>query len=282
VVALVGIERPELDRADSDRADVGRSDSDRPDRDGGPERAELAGPRGSPGADAPDIPNGPSRLPSDRTADHEGMPDRTAFHAEYRATVDAVYRADAISRGCDRVREIEETTVTPAMRRVEAEDPDRCLVGLEFRLKGRDRLEEKVAHDMQKRGVTAEQAFAAVKDAIRYTFQYSDDNYSRGVRADVERMTSEGFELMDFRNSWANEEYKGINSRWRVADNGQVFEVQFHTEASFAAKQETHAAYERLRTLPADHDDVRELRAYQREVSAKIPTPPDAQELTIR
>jgi hypothetical protein len=262
VVSLVRIERPDLDR--------------------GVERAEPAGPRGSQGADVPFIPNGPSQLPSDRTPDHESTIDRAAYHAEYRATVDAVYRADAISRGCDRVRETEETTVTPAMRRIEAEDPDRRLIGLEYRLKGADRIEEKVVHDMQKRGVTAEQAFATLKDAIRYTFQYSDDNYSDGVQADVERMKTEGFELVDCRNSWGNEEYKGINSRWRVAENGQMFEVQFHTEASFAAKQETHAAYERLRTLPEDHDDVRELRAYQREVSAKIPTPPEAQELTIR
>jgi len=63
---------------------------------------------------------------------------------EHRATVEAVNRTYAIDQGYARVQEIEEKTVTPAMRRIEAEDPDRRLVGLENRLKGKDRLSEKV------------------------------------------------------------------------------------------------------------------------------------------
>ena len=97
--------------------------------------------------------------------------------------------------------------------------------------------------------------------------------------ADVDRIKAEGFELVEFRNSWGNEEYKGINSRWRLAENSQLFEVQFHTHASFEAKQETHAAYERLRTLPEDHEEFFELRAFQREVTAKIPVPPGAADI---
>lgn len=236
------------------------------------------------GDDEPESPEKPGSRGRDApipVADHD-LPDRAAYFAEYKKAVEAEYRRYAIDQGCDRARETEGATVTPAMRQVEGQDPDRHLVGLEFRLKGRERIEEKVVHDMQKRGVSAEQAFGSLKDAIRYTFQYPDDRYSSGVRADVQRIKAEGFELVDFRNSWANEEYKGINSRWQVPENGQTFEVQFHTEASFAAKQETHTAYERLRTLPPDHEEVRELRAYQREISAKISIPPQAQDLTDR
>ena len=167
------------------------------------------------------------------------------------------------------------------MRRIEAQDSDRHLVGLEHRLKDRDRIEEKVDFDMKKWGVTAEQAFANVKDAIRYTLQYPSDKYSHGVRADIERIKAEGFELVEFRNSWTREEYKGINSRWRVPENAQLFEIQFHTQASFEAKEETHKAYERLRVLPDDHEEVHELRAYQRHVCARIPVPPDAPDVSV-
>jgi hypothetical protein len=208
-----------------------------------------------------------------------GRPDfaaGTARVGDYRATVDAAYRAYAIDQGCARVREIEETIVTPAMRNVESEDPTRRLVGLEHRLKGKARIEEKVTHDMQKRGVTAEEAFAAIKDTIRYTFCYPEDAYAGGVRADCARLKDAGFELADLRNSWTHKEYKGINSRWLVPENGQMFEVQFHTQASCEAKEDTHAAYERLRMLSANHEEVRELRAYQRAVTAKIPIPPGA------
>ena len=197
----------------------------------------------------------------------------------HRATVDAVYRRHAIDQGCARVEKLEREIVTPAMRRVEAEDPDRSLVGLENRLKGKDRLTEKVTQAMEKRGRTAEQAFSTVKDAIRYTYEYPEENYTHGVRADVDRIKAEGFELVELRNSWGNDEYKGINSRWRLAEDSQLFEVQFHTRASFGGKQETHGAYERLRTLPKDDVEVFALRAYQREVTAKIPIPPDAAEI---
>lgn len=199
--------------------------------------------------------------------------DRAAFYAEYKDTVDATYRADAIEKGCERVREIEDTIVTPAMHRIEAEDPDRHLVGLEFRLKSEDRLTEKVAFDMQKKGSNATEAFANIKDAIRYTFQYPEATYARGVHADVERLKGEGFEQVDLRNSWSNQEYKGINTRWRIPGSGQLFEVQFHTRNSFEAKQETHSAYEMLRDPATSKAEQRSLEAFQRAVSSRIPIP---------
>jgi hypothetical protein len=249
-----GGERPDTaDAPEVHRADAGRST--------GPD-GDLAGKNAARGAEA-------------------GSADRVAGNLEYRATVEAVDRAYAIDQGCARVQEIEEKTVTPAMRRIEAEDPDRHLTGLEHRLKGRERIEEKVTHDVQKKGFSAGQVFADMKDAIRYTFQYLEDKYTAGVQADVQRLKDEGAEYIDSRNTWTSEQYKGINSWWREGDSGQLFEVQFHTQASFDAKQETHGAYERLRTLPDDSGEVRELRAYQREVNAKIPIPPGAPDIVI-
>ena len=219
-------------------------------------------------ADVPDI--------SDGRESRAEPPDRAACHSELRAEAEAEYRAYAIDRGCERVRETEQTITTPAMCRIEAQDSDRHLVGLEHRLKGRDRIAEKVSTAMSERGRTAEHAFAEIKDAIRYTLQYPDDKYSQGVRTDIQRLKDAGFEPAEFRNTWTDPEYKGINSRWKIPENGQLFEVQLHTQASFEAKEETHTAYERLRTLPSDHEEVYELRAYQREVTAKIPIPPGA------
>jgi hypothetical protein len=162
------------------------------------------------------------------------------------------------------------------MRRIEAEDPDRHLAGLENRLKGKDRLTEKITEAVEERGHTADEAFGHVKDAIRYTFCYPDDRYTDGVYADCERLKDAGFERYDLRNSWEQAEYKGINSRWQVSESGQIFEVQFHTQASLDAKEETHWAYKRLRSLPEDEGEVRELHAYQREVTSKVAIPPGA------
>ena len=205
--------------------------------------------------------------------------DRVARRLEYRADVDAVGRAYAIDQGYARVQEIEEKTITPAMRRIEAEDSGRILIGLEHRLKGKDRLEEKLAEAMTERARTPDQALATVKDAIRYTFCYPDDRYAEGVRADCDRLERADFEPVERRNSWGNDEYKGINSRWRVPETSQLFEVQFHTQASFEAKQETHGAYEKLRDPATVKAEQEALSAYQREVTARIPIPPAATEI---
>jgi hypothetical protein len=227
---------------------------------------------------------GPNRDVAGKDAGHgpeTGSAVRVERALEHRANVDAVNRAYAIDQGYARVQEIEEKTVTPAMRRIEAEDPDRVLVGLENRLKGKDRLTEKIAKAMSERSRTPAQAFAETKDAIRYTLQYPDEKYVAGVAADVERLKAAGFELADPRNWWDHAEYKGINSWWRVPEKDQLFEVQFHTPASYDAKQETHEAYERIRSLPPDHEDVYQSHAYQREVTAKIPIPPGAPDIRI-
>jgi len=204
---------------------------------------------------------------------------RAARSLEYRADVEAHDRAYAIDQGYARVREIEEKTLTPAMRRIEAEDPDRSLAGLENRLKGKDRLTEKVTnHMLSNAELSADQAFAKVKDAIRYTFTYSEDHYAEGVRADLVRMGAQ-FELVDLRNSWLGKEYKGINSRWRVPENNQLFEVQFHTQASFEAKQLTHVAYEKIRDPATSKGEREKLQDFQRQVSADIPIPTDVNDI---
>jgi hypothetical protein len=231
--------------------------------------------------DAPktgDIPEDRRRTPE--VSEAPDIPDRVAYFTEYREKVDVTYRAHAIDQGCDRVRAVEETVVTPAMRRIESADPDRFLVGLEHSLKGRDRLSEKVqAHLLANPEISYSDAFAKIKDAIRYTFQYSDEKYASGVLADAVRLREAGFKCVDSRNAWSGEQYKGLNSWWRVPDSGQLFEVQFHTRASFEAKQETHDAYEKLRNPATSERELDGLEQYQRRVTARVPVPPGATDI---
>ncbi len=51
---------------------------------------------------------------------------------------------DRVDAECDRVAEREREKISPALRDVAAQDPDRHLIGFEHRLKGRDRIKEKV------------------------------------------------------------------------------------------------------------------------------------------
>ena len=75
----------------------------------------------------------------------------------------------------------------------------------------------------------------------------AQQRYAEGVLSDVDRIRSEGFELIKLKNLWAEEQYKGINSQWRRPETGLRFEMQFHTPESLEAKELTHKAYERLR-----------------------------------
>ena len=119
--------------------------------------------------------------------------------------MDAAYGADAIDRAYDKICEIERDTVTPAMRRVEAKDPGRRLAGLENRLKGKDRLAEKITKMVTELGHPVDGALGLVKDVIRYTFCYPEERYSQGVSDDWERMKRSGFRPVERENSWGNE-----------------------------------------------------------------------------
>jgi len=174
---------------------------------------------------------------------------------------------------CDLIAEREREKITPALRTIESQDPGRHLIGFDDRLKGRDRIKEKVSDRIEEKNRTPDEAVSLIPDAIRYTFQYGQPNYTQGVWADIERLKGQGFELCKLKNSWSKEEYQGINSQWIEPDTGQRFEVQFHTRISFEAKQLTHDAYEKLRSGQLDEFEKMVLKAFQRKVSADVPAP---------
>jgi hypothetical protein len=118
-----------------------------------------------------------------------------------------------------------------------------------------------------------------VSDAIRYTFQYQEARYTQGVLADIMRLKDQGFKLDKLKNSWSDEQYKGINSQWIEPDSGQRFEVQFHTAISFEGKQLNHSAYERLRSKQADIFEELVLEAFQKKVTAEVPVPLGAESI---
>jgi len=212
-----------------------------------------------------------ARAAPDRSADPPG-----SWRGDSGRYLDTAANADVEER-CGQIADIERTVITPAMREIEFQDPGRHLAGLDHRLKGPDRLKDKVAARLDARpGMTCSEVIDAVKDTLRFTFCYPDDHYTDGVRADTDRLLARGFERVDRRDTWADDVYRGINSRWREPDTGLMFEVQFHTEASYEAKQLTHVAYERLRDPNTTRAERRELEALQRNVTRAVNIPPGA------
>ena len=151
---------------------------------------------------------------------------------------------------------------------------DGWLVGYEFRLKGHNRLMEKIAERLEGESNRKPSDIArGITDAIRYAFCFKREDYSEGYLDVKQRLEDCGYKMYLCKNLWGNREYRGVNTRWITAD-GQRFEVQFHTPESFHAKHEvTHRAYERARSPLTSRNELAATEKFQREVSSWIPEP---------
>jgi hypothetical protein len=226
-------------------------------------------------------------------ADHErrwperqpaAEPDRSADPAgTYRSgggfKLDPERHAETIG-AIGRIRETE-PTISGDMQVVEKENT--CggwLAGFDRRIKGDDRLKEKVAEQAAAEPDKSSSAILRrIPDALRFTCCFEPENYSSGYYDIKARMEDAGHEMYQSTNYWADPEYKGVNTRW-VTQQGQRFEVQFHTPESFHAKEVlTHRAYERIRDTTTSRPELRELHAFQRELSAWIQVPDGAADI---
>jgi hypothetical protein len=208
-----------------------------------------------------------SRVPADRSGDPPG-----SWRGDSGRYLDTTANAE-VEKRCEGIAEVERDVVSPAMREIEACDPERRLVGFDHRLKGLDRIKDKVAEGIEEKGRSPQDAMSLVPDALRYTLSYSDARYTRGVLDDIGLLKERGFELVKLKNYWQCDQYKGINSQWMDSQSSQRFEVQFHTAISFAAKQLTHSSYERLRSGGLKGEEESELADLQCETSRKVPVP---------
>jgi hypothetical protein len=177
-------------------------------------------------------------------------------------------------RSIARLRE-PEPAITADLRQLEHDNHlGGYLAGLDHRLKGDQRLKEKIA-DAAKAEIGAPDQLPDISDAIRYTFCFSQNNYVEGYGYVTERLETMGYQMVYSKNRWHDDpQYKGINTRW-IDTTGARFELQFHSPESFHAKEVlTHRSYERLRSPVPDRLEREQLTAYQRAVCSALPEPP--------
>jgi len=219
----------------------------------------------------------PERQPAaepDRPADPAGT-----YRSRGGFKLDPERHAETIG-AIGRMRETE-PSISADMQAVEKENV--CggwLAGFDRRIKGDDRLKEKVAEQAAAEPDRSSSAILRkIPDALRFTCCFEPDNYVSGYHDIKARLEDAGHEMYQSTNYWADPEYKGINTRW-VTQQGQRFEVQFHTPESFHAKEVlTHKAYERIRDTTTSRPELRELHAFQRDLSAWIQVPDGAADI---
>ena len=291
-------DRAEADRAKADRTEADRTDGAEADR-ADPHRADLVD-REQPGAGEPTVvedrgPDGHERDYWRQTARFERL---WAEHAErwpderLEATVDRSRDPAGSWRGSgnqylspeqhERTEHViagvrtAENTISEHMREIEQDNTSGSrLAGWGCRLKGDDRLKEKIAEKVEHEpGRTPAESMLGVNDAVRYTFCSEPATYQDAYWNIKGMLEERGYSMFYSKNHWRDDpEYKGINSRW-VTPEGQRFELQFHTPESFNAKQEvTHDSYERIRNPLTGRGERRELETFQRHVSSWINVP---------
>ncbi|MFC7471382.1 SDR family NAD(P)-dependent oxidoreductase [Actinomadura keratinilytica] len=81
-------------------------------------------------------------------------------------------------------------------------------------------------------------------------------------------------ESVKWSNTWGRTSgYKGLNTGWRAPRSGQLFEVQFHTEASKNAQETTHKLYEEQRLPSTGPERKQQLQREQDAIFAAVPVP---------
>jgi hypothetical protein len=196
------------------------------------------------------------------------------------SSADSAERHAVTAEAIGRIRDAERGLSSDA-RAIEQENKyGGWLEGFEHRLKGEDRLKEKIADKVgAELHITQAEVLREVGDAIRFTYCFQSENYTRGYHDIKESWENRGYEMYYSKNYWTDPEYKGINTRW-VTPEGQRFEIQFHTPDSFHAKHNvTHLAYERIRDVTTSRAELRELHAFQQDVSAWIEIPYGASDI---
>jgi hypothetical protein len=200
---------------DHDQADHGN-------RDGGGSGGEDKGSTGRP-AMAPDKPASSERSP------------------------EAVKQAERIRRDALAV----EPAITGLMEGIaKTIDADFALKpdgnsSLEERLKSTDSLARKIDGDAEKdHGGDREKAANAISDAVRYTLNVDDENYTDGVERTIKAVEETGWKVESVKNFWqAGDPYDGTNIK--LSKDGVKVELQLHTPTSHRVKEvDLHDDYE--------------------------------------
>lgn len=147
------------------------------------------------------------------------------------------------------------------------------LVGLDFRLKSQSSLKRKIETEIAD-GFTHSQAVNKIRDAIRYTTVFKEKDFVTRYKAMQYLLAIKGYKTIVVKNTWKNDSaYKGVNT-FIQNENGDVFEMQYHTQQSFDLKNGLlHELYEQFRNPKTPFHEKEKLLLEMRKLSSKIKVP---------
>ena len=158
----------------------------------------------------------------------------------------------AVDDFLDRAKKAEKH-ISPQVRTVAAWSGAE-LVGFDHRLKSEDSLKRKIATWLDAdRSQTVHEALGDINDSVRFTFQWSDEEYTEGASTAARTLAEFGNTSVRWSNTWKNQtSYKAINTAWSDPMMNHKFEIQLHTVASHQAAVDTHP-FTRSSACPVPH-----------------------------
>lgn len=147
------------------------------------------------------------------------------------------------------------------------------LVGLENRLKSPYSIKRKIEAEVAD-GFSKSLSLNKIRDAIRYTTVFKENDFVTRYKAMQYLLAIEGYKTIVVKNTWKNDSvYKGVNTFIQNED-GDVFEMQYHTQQSFDVKNGLlHKLYEKFRDPKTSIHEKEKLLLEMRKLSSKIKVP---------
>jgi hypothetical protein len=136
-------------------------------------------------------------------------------------------------------------------------------------------------HD--KSAIHMERVAKNIHDLVRYTITWPEDKIAQGAQQAIDAFRARGFmpyvvngepALKNYFHAEPGNSYRGINCNFVDPNNGQIFEVQFHTPASLDMAEKMHDEYDRVRKLDTKSKEYAKGQAYLNRQFAKVPIPP--------
>lgn len=147
------------------------------------------------------------------------------------------------------------------------------LVGLENRLKSPSSIKRKIEAEVAD-GFSKSLSLNKIRDAIRYTTVFKEGDFVTRYKAMQYLLAIKGYKTIIVKNTWKSDSaYKGVNTFIQNED-GDVFEMQYHTQQSFDLKNGLlHKLYERFRDPKTPFHEKEKLLLEMRKLSSKIKVP---------
>ena len=153
------------------------------------------------------------------------------------------------------------------------------MYGLEYRLKQPTSMAGKIASDAKEKNISYKEAANDIKDSIRYTSVSSTKDFVKNynaIKTDLEKKGYSEIKCKNYFDSFKQGKvmHKAVQSTFRDK-SGNVFELQFQTPSSQAAKELKLPLYEERRKVGINDIRAKELESGMLYLANRVKDPKD-------